>query len=64
VLGFARSMTYAGEHPQVFRVGRPYASGVCRQGLRIVFALEVLIPYSLPSCARLRVVVGMLRVLA
>jgi hypothetical protein len=30
VLGFARSMTYAGKHPQVFRVGQPYASGVCR----------------------------------
>ncbi len=34
------------------------------QGLRIDFALEVLILYYLPSCARLRVVVGMLRGLA
>jgi hypothetical protein len=30
VLGFARSMTYAGKHPQVYRAGQPYASGVCR----------------------------------
>ncbi len=34
------------------------------QGLRIDFALEVLILYYLPSCARLRLVVGMLRGLA
>ncbi len=37
---------------------------VVGQGLRIDFALEVLILYYLPSCARLRVVVGMLRGLA
>jgi Rhodopirellula transposase DDE domain len=30
VLGFARSMTYGGKHPQVCRVGQTYASGVCR----------------------------------
>ena len=30
VLGFARSMTYGGKHPQVSRVDQTYASGVCR----------------------------------
>jgi Rhodopirellula transposase DDE domain len=30
VLGFARSMTYGGKHPQVSRVSQTYASGVCR----------------------------------
>jgi Rhodopirellula transposase DDE domain len=30
VLGFAGSMTYGGKHPQVARVDRTYASGVCR----------------------------------
>jgi hypothetical protein len=30
VLGFARSMTYGGKHPQVTRVSQTYASGVCR----------------------------------
>jgi hypothetical protein len=30
VLGFAGSMTYGGKHPQVSRVERTYASGVCR----------------------------------
>jgi Rhodopirellula transposase DDE domain len=30
VLGFARSMTYGGKHPQVNRVIQTYASGVCR----------------------------------
>ena len=30
VLGFARSMTSGGKHPQVSRVDQTYASGVCR----------------------------------
>jgi Rhodopirellula transposase DDE domain len=30
VLGFARSMTYGGKHPQVHRVDQTYSSGVCR----------------------------------
>jgi hypothetical protein len=30
VLGFARNMTYAGKHPQVYRVSQTYATGVCR----------------------------------
>lgn len=34
------------------------------QGLRIDFVLEVLTVYCLPSCARSRVVVGLLRGLA
>jgi hypothetical protein len=30
VLGFARSMTYGGKHPQASRIDQTYACGVCR----------------------------------